>query len=223
MLVVKPFVAESLGYYRAVTVPRFVWPHSIVPRTVRRVLKPLVPSKFDLPLEYFLYVHDRQCEPELIYLEKICGCTGTAVDVGANIGYYTYKLSKLFDSVHAFEINPELTAGIRSLGRSNVEVSDIGLSDRKGTATLFVPVLNDIPLTGWASLQPGNCPDTDEHLERPVVIGTLDSVRIADVSFLKIDVEGHELEVLNGGRVTINATRPVVLVEIKERNLDAVH
>ncbi len=129
----------------------------------------------------------------------------------------------MFERVHAFEINPELTAGIKALGRTNVEVVESGLSDRHGAATLFTPVLNGIPMTGWASLQPGNCPDTDEHREQAVVVATLDSYQVTNVSFMKIDVEGHELEVLNGGRATIEATRPAILIEIKDRNLAEVH
>jgi hypothetical protein len=43
-----------------------------------------------------------------------------------------------------------------------------------------------------------------------------------DVSYIKIDVEGHELDVLEGGRKTMARCRPVVLAEVKESNLSAV-
>ena len=42
---------------------------------------------------------------------------------------------------------------------------------------------------------------------------TLDSFDLAECQFIKIDVEGHELEVLNGAKETLARCRPTVLVE----------
>jgi len=47
-----------------------------------------------------------------------------------------------------------------------------------------------------------------------VPLRTLDSFDFKDVSFVKIDVEGSELEVLEGGRRTISRDRPHLLVEL---------
>ena len=53
---------------------------------------------------------------------------------------------------------------------------------------------------------------------RSVTTRTLDSFGLTDVSFIKIDVEGHEEAVLAGGRETIAGNRPVVLVEAEDRH-----
>jgi hypothetical protein len=47
-----------------------------------------------------------------------------------------------------------------------------------------------------------------------VEIATLDSLDLADVRFIKVDVEGSEREVLDGARATIARDRPVLLLEL---------
>src|SRR5205085_3620821 len=104
----------------------------------------------------------------------------------------------------------------------NIEIERVGLSSKSGDATLYIPVLNGLALTGWASLAPGNCPDTAEHFTKAVKVTTLDSYHLDRVSFIKIDVEGHELHVLRGAQRTLMESQPTVLVEIKEPNREAV-
>ena len=71
---------------------------------------------------------------------------------------------------------------------------------------------------GWASLEKGNCPNAEQHLEEVVRVRPLDSFEFVSCAFLKIDVEGHELEVLEGAAKTISRTRPRILVEVRKKN-----
>ena len=71
-------------------------------------------------------------------------------------------------------------------------------------------------MSGWASLEPGNCPDATHHLERQIELTTLDAFQLERVDLIKIDVEGHEFEVLQGACRTIAASRPTLIIEIKE-------
>jgi len=127
-------------------------------------------------------------------------------------------MSKMFARVISFEINPEVTDSIESYHRRNITLYNFGLSDTSGEARLYIPVLRGIPLKGWASLRLGNCPDTKDHIEKTVLVRTLDGLNIADVVFIKIDVEGHEYAVLKGAEETINRYRPLLLIEIKREN-----
>jgi len=111
---------------------------------------------------------------------------------------------------------------LRKYNPGNITVMPIGLSSNTGEATLFIPLLNELPLIGWASLAPGNFPEATGELTKPVKIATLDSFQLQHVSFIKIDVEGHELHVLEGAKQTLSTQRPTVLLEIKDQNRTAV-
>ena len=55
-----------------------------------------------------------------------------------------------------------------------------------------------------------------------VQLRPLDDFGITGVDFIKIDVEGHEVEVLKGAAQTIEQSRPVVLTEVKGEHLETV-
>lgn len=185
---------------------------------------PLLPRRWHLPFNFRKYCLAASAEKELIHLEKIPTQFRVAVDVGANQGLYSYKMSRHFRDVYAFEINSDLTVDLRAYAAPNVRVFDQGLSSTEGAATLYIPVLeNGLYLTGWASL-------SREHLmsevrsingkvqiaEKPVQIKRLDDFALREVDFIKIDVEGHEVEVLRGAQETLRANHPHLLIETKE-------
>lgn len=129
----------------------------------------------------------------------------TALDVGANIGNHTLYFSKRFHRVVAFEPNPEVfrVLQINVENRTNVEAVNIGLSDRAGVAKLSVPALN----RGAGQLSDaGNV---------AIQLSTLDQLEQTDarIGLLKIDVEGHENNVLLGGESTIRQQKPIVVFE----------
>jgi FkbM family methyltransferase len=174
-------------------------------------------------LMHLFHLRVEDSEPELRKLAMLLPSKKRcAVDIGANFGHYSIELSKYFSSVIAFEINDALTHDLSRFNKK-IKVVNIGLSSSAGAATLYIPLLNgNFPLVGWASLAPGNCPDTDTHQEKAVRIAPLDSFDIAELDFMKIDVEGHELEVLRGARKTLETNSPTLLIEIKRENVKAV-
>ena len=187
-------------------------------KTWLQYVLPLAPAKYRLPVQFWgLYLGGR-LENELRYLRKLIRNTDVAVDVGANEGLYAYRMSQIFSKVYAFEANPDVTENLRAYNPGNIEISHIGLSSARGEATLYIPVLNDQQLTGWASFTKGNCPDAAEFIERRVQIRTLDEMNIQPLSLLKVDVEGHELEVLSGARETLLRNKPVIIAEVTEHN-----
>lgn len=195
---------------------------NLVASAARKSLGKLIPARWQLPMEYFLYRYSAGCEAELKWLASVSTNRQVAIDIGANIGFYSYAMAQLYTQVYAFEINPELTRALTNFNCECITVIAKGLSSTARRATLHIPVVNRIPLTGWASLTAGNCPNTDDHLEKTIELATLDSFELSLVSLIKIDVEGHELEVLRGAESTVAECRPVVIVEIKDRNRAAV-
>jgi FkbM family methyltransferase len=137
-----------------------------------------------------------------------------AVDVGANRGIYTYWMSKRASEVDAFEPQPWLARYIRSARLPHVRVHEVALSEITGHAQLVVPA--DDGLAHLASTAAGQGPGSLVE----VSTRSLDSFGLVDVGFLKIDVEGHEMAVLRGGRETIERSRPVVFVESEARHAE---
>ena len=79
-------------------------------------------------------------EPELGHLDLLSDKRTVAIDVGANIGLYSFAFSRLFDKVHAFEINPAHSRDLVAYGAKNVEIHQMGLSNRTGDAVLYTPI-----------------------------------------------------------------------------------
>ena len=146
------------------------------------------------------------------------------VDVGANIGAYTVLCAALGARVVALEPSSRTRAALAD----NIRVNDLGRRVRTyGLAAGGA--------SGTAALTTGL--DAANHLLDPADGGTasemvevrpLDALRAeieewlggAPVALLKVDVEGHDLEVLQGARAVIGAHRPVILVEIWAGGLD---
>jgi FkbM family methyltransferase len=160
----------------------------------------------------------RTGEPELGGLAQFIGRGGTAVDVGANQGFYAFALSEIADRVVAFEPNPDYALFARRMLRGRAEVFEVALSDQPGRGTFYVPLAAD----GMALHFAGSLKRTHSQFEKnrtfDVAISTLDEFsrdhNIADVRFIKADVEGAEREVLDGARKVIARDRPVILLEL---------
>lgn len=189
----------------------------------RRLLTPLLPARKMLPYNYWLHKLDGAAEPELLHLDEFIAGGGKAIDVGANAGFYTYALSRRFKRVYAFEINEGITGPIAQYNPGNIELIHCGLSSSDGTARFYIPVTGGIAQAGWASLYRDNLPGAEKLIERDVRVAPLDDFKISGVDFIKIDVEGHEIEVLKGAAATIEASRPIVLIELKKQHVKTVN
>ena len=85
----------------------------------------------------------RSGEPELAVLAKLVPSGGTAVDVGANQGFFSYALSDIADRVIAFEPNPDYAFFARWMLRGRAEVHQLALSNTSGRGALYVPISDD--------------------------------------------------------------------------------
>lgn len=131
-----------------------------------------------------------------------------AIDVGANLGWYTALLSRLSEpgaQIFAFEPDPETYRLLRENLRANSAVGvtalNLALGETRGTAVLRRYKTSN---NGRHTLSPGSDDDGDGGGECEVNVETLDSFCAAHglgearVRFLKIDVEGFEYYVVRG-------------------------
>jgi FkbM family methyltransferase len=157
-------------------------------------------------------------ERELTLLDRLVRRDGVSVDVGANLGLYTHELARLSRQVHAFEPSRDMAALLRRTTPGNVIVHEVALSDRSGEAELVIPSAGGELVHGLASIEPGVASAVDQFASQTVAVRTLDSIVHDQVTFVKIDVEGHELHVLEGARELIDRSHPAFLVEAEERH-----
>jgi FkbM family methyltransferase len=145
------------------------------------------------------------------------------LDVGANQGYYTMLSARKVGprgKVLAFEPSPReirrLKLHLWLNGCKNVEVSSSALGAIAGTGELHVVLGTE---TGCNSLRPPNVSQQTDQLS--IQIERLDDVlkarRLERVDFIKLDVEGAELSVLQGTRdLLVRSPRPVILAEVQD-------
>jgi FkbM family methyltransferase len=136
-----------------------------------------------------------------------------ALDVGANEGSFTALLASRFAEVHAFDPNPQITPTLRSRANSydNVRLFELAVYREPAVLTLGL-----YPGSEHASIYPEERGPADREILVPAtaldLLGYPDSDRRVD--FVKVDVEGGEVDVLVGAEQTVRAHRPDLLLEI---------
>lgn len=195
-------------------------PLSAVAHGVQRRLRHSAPA-FTAGLTWAL--KRRRGELSLAVIDALVAPGDATVDIGANWGLYTARLTRLTGpggQVDAFEPHPGHLSTLQSLARRRPQlvVHSMALSDAPGNAVLHVPLVRGRRVTALASLKPPK-----EDVEQEMV--SVPTARLDDVladrrppSFVKCDVEGLESVVLRGAEATLRASQPVLLVEIEQRH-----
>ncbi len=184
-------------------------------RNLKRTLKPISP-------QWLLNFREKQFyakygEVELHLLDILCDPARDSLDVGANDGSFVHFLCDHSKAVHAFEPMPaQIKALKRKFARNNVVIHQLALSHEAGTIELHLPVVDDVVVTGCATVAPEAAAGYARRYSISVRMDKLDSVYRGNAGFIKIDVEGHQQAVLEGGMETLRRCRPRALVEIIE-------
>jgi FkbM family methyltransferase len=177
-----------------------------------------VPRSIQVPLKYWLDKARGRLEPEMALLPALVNAGERVIDVGGNRGSYAYALHRLGARVEVFEPNPSCLYVLRAWAAGkDVGIHGVGLSDQDGVTSLHVPVdVRGVEHDASASMEPH---DFDASRVHRVALRRLDDYAFDGVSFIKIDVEGHESRVLAGAAGTLRRLRPLLLVEIEQRHL----
>jgi FkbM family methyltransferase len=161
------------------------------------------------------------------YLRAILEPKDTAIDVGANVGYFTAVMAQVVGPagrVLSFEPVPEirdsLTWAVALNAFENVKVLDCALGSHEGESEMSV----DPRVAGSSSLVsaplPPSIPPSPEAYRVGVKVRTLDGllasgdVDAPNVKLIKVDAEGSELDVLQGAMRLIEAARPHLVFEL---------
>lgn len=139
-----------------------------------------------------------------------CPTKHVAIDIGAHVGLWTRVMIEQFTEVYAFEPDPTnyacLVKNVAAVpGTVHLHNVAVGRSHGRGRM-LADPLPKRQGNTGARFMQSG--------LNGPVLVATLDELNLSHCDFIKIDVEGAELDVLIGAYATILRCRPVIMLEV---------
>jgi len=149
---------------------------------------------------------------------------GTVLDIGANLGTFCIPLAKKVPKhiYHVFEpqriVYYQLCANTFINGLDNVHCYNFGLSDKEARLVLSMPdYVNEGNIGAFSmdkEVRENEYECKTEGVQEPLVVFTLDSGAHQNVRLIKIDVEGHELEVIKGASKTIKENNyPPIIFE----------
>lgn len=152
---------------------------------------------------------------EIKLLEEIknLNLKGTYIDIGANIGNHTIFFAKetKASKVVSFEINRVIYDKLKENCENNkskkYEIYNIGLFSSRKFVTLSNIDKNNVGMTHIIDNTKGN-----------IMVDKLDNIinKEYDISLIKIDVEGAEVDVILGSIDTIKNFKPIIIAELKD-------
>ena len=169
-----------------------------------------VPATLTAITTYVLLEQEQWFEKELSFLLKIAKPEMTAIDIGANLGVYALAMARRVSRVVAYEPGAQARAHLeigRALNAADaLEIVDAALSDtaRQGR------------LKTQGSTELGHLSSDAEG--EPVAITSLDAedrVRAWSPDIVKLDAEGEELRIVQGGRTFFAQHSPLVMFELR--------
>jgi len=165
-------------------------------------------------------------EKEFSMLDQWVSKGDWVLDIGANIGHYTARLSELVGQsgrVIAFEPVPAtfelLAANMARLPRNNVTLLNIAASDSTEIVGMSIPKFD----SGLSNFYMAHLTDSSTDLQ--IMTAAIDTLQLpGKITLAKIDAEGHEISVLAGMRDLLGRDHPVLIVEDNSEELtDFLH
>ena len=174
----------------------------------------------------FFYSDDYETE-ETNLIAEIIKPGMTVLDIGGNIGYFTLLMAHLVSregKIHTFEPNPPIYSRLVKNIEINPELNDgritlhkIALSSKEGETTFYCPIEGHEGVGGLKNTERASIEKTIK-----VKTQTLDNFiidkNIKKIDFIKMDIEGGELDVLKGADNVLEKIRPIILFEANELN-----
>jgi len=146
---------------------------------------------------------------------------GFAIDIGANIGLWSKDLSEYFDNTVCFEPNKKCIKFLKkNINEKKSVIYNFALGSDNTQMNLYTPSFSGgssfinntkIGLNEDGSNIYGEF--SKNTSKQKTIVKTLDSFNFQNVDFIKIDVQGFELEVLKGAYKTLRANSPIICIE----------
>jgi FkbM family methyltransferase len=199
-------------------------------KLIRRTLVDRLPIKSRLAIErayLYHYYGDSYVGREVRLFRQLSNPRKNSLDVGANWGLMTLFLAQCSYRVYCFEPIPWLYEGLeKKFCGCNVSVFGCALGNADGEFPISIPYMGGERVDTRSSLNKDFTSKTifGEDITRiekiQVSVRQLDGFNLTNIGFVKIDVEGFEMEVLEGGKLTLRENTPNLVIEIEQRHQD---
>jgi len=201
-----------------------------IPDIYKKLLKTYLPNKLlnNIKRQHYFRVlksFKLEAEPDLLVIEEFVSEGDLVIDIGANIGIYTKYLSNFVGTTgKVISIEPIpvthsfLNNNIEKLKLLNVETYNVAITEKKFTSQMFIP--SGTSGENYFRAKFLNAEDNIDEMNlkaievKCVPLDMLVNSIGRSISFIKIDVEGFEMSVLNGAKKTLEYNKPSLLVEI---------
>lgn len=165
---------------------------------------------------------ERKVEPEFLWVKEILAKDAVFIDIGANVGAYLFDLENHLNpkNIYAFEPNAQLYKRLKRLF-PKVHLYSVALSDVSAMAEFKIPVINGQKIHTRGTLQTAIKERNEERtILQKVDVKPLDDMvlNLSKLDFIKIDVEGNEMQTLRGAKKTIEKFKPILMVEMEQRH-----
>jgi len=133
-----------------------------------------------------------------------CDQKRICIDIGANVGLWSYDLVKHFDQVIAFEpVQEFIDCFEKNVIATNYTMHRMALGRTESFINMNIVQGN----TGHSHI------NKESFGQGTIPLKTLDSFNFTNVDMIKIDVEGFEEEILAGAMETIKLNKPILVIE----------
>jgi len=138
------------------------------------------------------------------------------IDIGANLGNHTLYFNKYFKNIYSFEPHP-LTFKLLEINtnyKSNIKIFNFGLSEQEKKTSVIIKSQNNI---GGEDYKENN---NNGKIKEDVFFKNFDEMFNFknQISFIKIDVEGNELDVLKSMKKNLINNQGIILLEFDIKN-----
>lgn len=165
---------------------------------------------------------NRYFETESIVMYNLIPQNKVMLDIGANWGAYSVIYSSILGEKNVYSFEP-VNSAYRKLfrRRKGINCYNEAVSSEEGECIIKIPEIGGSECSYRSTLsQEFTCKEESSYRTEKVNKVTVDKFvqrNLLNIGFLKIDVEGHEIEVIKGAMKTIVSQKPLMLIEIEQQ------
>lgn len=172
----------------------------------------------------FSSIEELRLKPEPFLIKYLVEPKKSILDIGCHIGEFIYVGSKQISADHFYAFEPNTSSFVKlkkTFPKSHIY--NLAISNKNGILKFKIPEIKGKAVITRGTLEVDfvEQDETDSRINE-VQAKTLDTFLnenpIPEIGLIKIDVEGHEMSVIEGAKNTIKKHKPVIIAELEQRH-----